>query len=119
MMKIYITIFQLSNVQITQAEVNNVVDGLCNFGLCGLAHPMAFVISVRARVVAGQPLPIPHVMQELPPAHRAECAECAEFACVLAAVVYTHTRQGKQWVSKFCHKETPAPYQMHNLAHHT
>ena len=78
-------------MQVTQVEVTHAIHQLLTFDLCGLVNPIAFMVAVRGRALNGQPLPIPHVYQQLPPLVQAICAEKAD---IYAHVVYLHARQG-------------------------
>ena len=78
-------------MQVTQVEITHAIHQLLLFDLCGLVNPVAFVVAVRGRALHGQPLPIPHIYQHLPPWVRAICATKAD---LLAHVVYLHARQG-------------------------
>ncbi len=87
--KIYITIF--FRVQVTHLEIMHTIHQLLNFNTCGLVNPMAFVITVRGRALHGQPLPILHVHQLLPPQLRAVCEARAD---LFAHIVCLHACQG-------------------------
>ena len=78
-------------MQVTNVEITHVIHQLLTFDECSLVNPVAFVVAMRARAVNGQPLPIPHVHQHLPPLVRAVCAARAD---IYAHVVYLHARQG-------------------------
>ena len=86
--KIYIII---SNVQVTNVEIHHAVQQLLTFDQCGLVNPVAYVVAVRGRALNGQPLPILHIFQQLPPLVRAVCMAKAN---LYAHVVYLHTCQG-------------------------
>ncbi len=77
-------------MQVTNIEIHNAIFQLLTFDECGLVNPVVFVVAVRGRAVNGQPLPIPHVHQHLPPLVQ---AVCATWANVYARVVYLHARQ--------------------------
>ena len=79
-------------MQVTQVEIHNTIYQLLMFDECGLVNPVAFVVAVWGRAVNGQPLPIPHVHQHLPPLVRAVCTTRAD---IYACVVYLHARQGE------------------------
>ena len=79
-------------VQVTHIEIMNAIHQLLNFEECGLVNLIAFVITVRGRVLHGQPLPIPVVHQHLPLLARAVCAAKAD---IYAQVIYLHARQGQ------------------------
>ncbi len=78
-------------MQVTDVEIHNAIFQLLTFDECGLVNLVVFVVAVRGRVLNGQPLPIPHVHQHLPPLVRAVCAARAD---IYAHVVYLHARQG-------------------------
>ena len=78
-------------MQATQVKITHAIHQLLTFDACGLVDPVAFVVAVRGRAVNGQPLPIPHVYQHLPPLVRAVCAAKAN---LYASVVYLHAHQG-------------------------
>ncbi len=86
--KIYIAI---SIVQVTQVEITHTIHQLLMFDMCGLINPVTFVVAVRGRALHGQPMPIPHIFQQLPPQVR---AVCTTWANVFGQVVYLHARQG-------------------------
>ena len=78
-------------MQVTHVEITNAIHQLLLFDQCGLVNPVTFVVAVRGRAVNGQPLPMPHVYQHLPPLVRAVCSAKAD---LYAHVVYLHVRQG-------------------------
>ncbi len=80
-----------STVQVTQVEVTHTIHQLLMFDVCGLVNPVSYVLAVRGRVLHGQPMPIPHVYQQLLANVRAVCAARAD---VFGRVVYLHARQG-------------------------
>ena len=73
-------------------EITHTIHQLLTFDECGLVNLVVFVVAVRGRAVNGQPLPIPHVHQHLPPLVRVVCAVQAD---IYAHMVYLHARQGK------------------------
>ncbi len=81
----------MSNVQVTNVEITNAIHQLLSFDQCGLVNPVAFVVAMWGRALNSQPLPIPHVFQQLPPLVRVVCTAKAD---LYARVVYLHTRQG-------------------------
>ncbi len=78
-------------MQVTNVEITHTIHQLLTFDECGLVNPVAFVVAVWGRAVNGQPLPIPHMHQHLPPLVQAVCAVKAD---LYARVVYLHARQG-------------------------
>ena len=78
-------------MQVTDVEIHNAIFQLLTFNKCGLVNPVAFVVAVWGRALNGQPLPIPHVHQHLPPLVQAVCAARAD---IYARVVYLHAHQG-------------------------
>ena len=78
-------------MQVTDVEIHNAIFQLLTFDECGLVNPVAFVVAVRGRALNGQPLPIPHVHQHLPPLVRAVCTARAD---IYTRVVYLHACQG-------------------------
>ena len=81
----------MSNVQVTNVKITNTINQLLSFDQCHLVNPVAFVVAVQGRALNGQPLPIPHVFQQLPPLVRAVCATKAD---LYTRVVYLHAHQG-------------------------
>ena len=77
-------------MQVTQVEITHAIHQLLTFDECGLFNPVVFVVAVWGRAVNGQPLPILHVHQHLPPLVRAVCAAKAD---LYTCVVYLHARQ--------------------------
>ncbi len=78
-------------MQVTQVEITHAIHQLLMFDMCGLVNPMGYVLVVRGRALHGQPMPIPHVYQQLPVNIRAVCAARAD---VFGWMVYLHCRQG-------------------------
>ena len=86
-----------SNVQVTNVEIHHTVQQLLTFDQCGLVNPAAYVVAVWGRALNGQPLPIPHIFQQLPPLVQAVCMAKAD---LYTCVVYLHAHQG-QWQRNF------------------
>ena len=78
-------------MQVTNVEITNAIHQLLTFNQCGLVNPVAFVVAVWGRALNGQPLPIPHIFQQLPLLVQAVCAAKAD---LYAHVVYLHAHQG-------------------------
>ena len=78
-------------MQVTDVEIHNAIFQLLTFDECSLVNPVAFVVAVRGQALNGQPLPILHVHQDLPPLVQAVCAARAD---IYTHVVYLHARQG-------------------------
>ncbi len=70
------------------------------------------MVAVRARVVHRDPLPIPHVYQQLPPFVRAVCTAKAD---LFAHVVCLHARQGKAKFSSNIHLAINTAQILHNF----
>ncbi len=78
-------------MHVTQVEITHAIHQLLTFDMCGLINPVGYVLAVWGRALHGQPMPIPHVYQQLPANIRPICAARAN---VFSRVVYLHTRQG-------------------------
>ena len=78
-------------MQVTHLEITHTLHQLLTFDECGLVNLVTFMVAVWGRAVNGQPLPIPHVHQHLPPLVQAVCAARAN---IYAHVVYLHACQG-------------------------
>ncbi len=78
-------------MQVTNVKITNAIHQLLTFNQCGLVNLVTFVVAVRGRVLNGQPLPIPHVFQQLPPLVWVVCTAKAD---LYARMVYLHAHQG-------------------------
>ncbi len=74
-------------MQVTQVEITHTIHQLLTLDMCGLVNPVGYMLVVQGRALHGQPMPIPHIYQQLPANVRAVCTARAN---VFGRVVFLH-----------------------------